>query len=417
MSKEIPKDFDWEFYLNQNVDLKNAGLRSEKDAIKHYLNHGQFECRLYYDVNNKIKFWKRNLEKPIIDGLNIYGFVNTDSGLGHNVRTIIESCVDIPHKINIIETSQKQTNYYIDQNSSMYNTNLIVYNPDFNLYSSIFNKMEGKYNIGLWVWELEDVPNKWVEVSNIFDEIWTVSDFCENTFKNCLPDKQIRRINIPADFKTTKDKNSCKKIFGVQDKFVMLFTFDGFSCIDRKNPKAVIDTFLNSKLNNDESVLIIKTQNLTKKEIKDNFSELPKNIFLINELWSKNKMTELFNSVDIYISLHRSEGSGLTIMEAIDLEIPVLCTNYSGNLDFCGDGCEFVDYKLIDIETKNCIYSDIPKKVKWAEVDLNDAVKKLEKIYNNYDYYKEKIKINKKELLNQYNIESVTKKIKQYIKL
>jgi glycosyltransferase involved in cell wall biosynthesis len=88
-------------------------------------------------------------------------------------------------------------------------------------------------------------------------------------------------------------------------------------------------------------------------------------------------MQILFNCADIYISLHRSEGSGLTIMEAINLEIPTVTTNYSGNLDFCDENCSLVDYKPTLVDAKHPAYREIVNKTTWAEPNVDDAVKKL----------------------------------------
>lgn len=58
---DLPKEFDWEFYLNNYDDLKNAGFKSEDDAIKHFLNFGQFENRIYKRKYSILK--NHNIEK------------------------------------------------------------------------------------------------------------------------------------------------------------------------------------------------------------------------------------------------------------------------------------------------------------------------------------------------------------------
>jgi glycosyltransferase involved in cell wall biosynthesis len=146
------------------------------------------------------------------------------------------------------------------------------------------------------------------------------------------------------------------------------------------------------------------------------FGVLPNNVMIINETWSKNKLDILFNSSDIYISLHRSEGSGLTIMEAIDLEIPVICTNYSGNLDFCDENCQLVKYELVDVDCVHPSYLGV-KNTKWSEPSIKDASDKLLKVYSNYVYYSEKIKITKEKLIRKYNVNSLGKTIKKFLEV
>lgn len=57
----LPEGFDWEFYLNNYDDLRNAGLKTEDDAIKHFLNFGQFENRVYKRKYSILK--NHNIEK------------------------------------------------------------------------------------------------------------------------------------------------------------------------------------------------------------------------------------------------------------------------------------------------------------------------------------------------------------------
>ena len=57
------------------------------------------------------------------------------------------------------------------------------------------------------------------------------------------------------------------------------------------------------------------------------------------------------SSCDAYVSLHRSEGIGLTIAEAMGLGKPVIATGWSGNTDFMDVSNAFpVGYRLVEIE-------------------------------------------------------------------
>ena len=42
----VPDNFDWEFYLDFHSDLRQAGLKTKKDAISHYSRHGFYEKRI-----------------------------------------------------------------------------------------------------------------------------------------------------------------------------------------------------------------------------------------------------------------------------------------------------------------------------------------------------------------------------------
>lgn len=276
---------------------------------------------------------------------------------------------------------------------------------------------KNKYNIGVWFWELSDLPNSWVKNSKLYNEVWATSNFLYELFKKKLPNHlKINRINYPIIPPKKIDKKIAKKEFGInEDEFLCLFVFDYHSCPNRKNPFAVIETFKLTFKNNEKCKLIIKSQNGSENDLKK-INELINGdlrIIHINETYSDEKTNLLMNSSDVYISLHRSEGLGLTLIESILLEKPTICTNYSGNIDFClPEWSELVDYKLIPVKSE--IYLSICgelKEVFWADPYVLDASIKLKKIYDNYEEYETKAKIGKKWILDNYSYKNFENQI------
>ena len=382
-------------------------------------NTDSFACHQPWDKPGEIfkKFLKR------INGVNVYGFGEIECGICHNMRMVIKSLEKskILCNSNPIDPRNKKSDFY-PKGNNYFETNIFVYNPDMDQYNSVIHEMEGKYNIGIWAWELEVFPDKWIKSLDLFDEIWVISDFIKENLKKYSGDKKIEVIRIPGDFGEKKDKLKCKKELGFDNKFIVLFCFDAFSDMSRKNPEAVISAFKKSLSEFSECLLIIKSHNLTENQIMA-LGELPQNIILINETWDKDKMNALFNSSDIYCSLHRSEGLGFTMMEAISLGIPVVCTNWSANLDFCLEGfCELVDFEMIEIP-KNSIYNILleGKSGRWADPSIEIASEKLLKVYENYDYYRDRILENKKYAEEKYNLlelsEFVNNKVNKYPEL
>lgn len=349
------------------------------------------------------------------NGVNIYGYANKISGLGQNVRQILRSInkIDIPYNYLDLLSPSKDFNFIKSTLNHRFKTNLFCCNPDCDLTDFInIEKKKGKKNIGLWAWEIEILPENWKTYSELFDEIWTISEFTKGIFEKELPNKVIKSLNIPGSPFKTLDKKVCKESFKIDsDTFVCSFIFDSFSDINRKNPLHVIDSF-ESSLGNEDSVLIIKCQNLG-EENKKLLLSYPKTdkVKFIFETYSDEQMNYLFCATDLYISLHRSEGSGLTIMEALSLGIPCLVTNYGGCLDFClTEFCELVDYKLIEITNdiwyKNNFFKD--KTVFWANPSVTDAKNKIRKIFDNYDEYCTKTNELKKFIENNYNLENMS---------
>jgi hypothetical protein len=106
------------------------------------------------------------------------------------------------------------------------------------------------------------------------------------------------------------------------------------------------------------------------------------------------------------------------MMEAISLGIPVVCTNWSANLDFCLEGfCELVDFEMIGIP-ENSIYNILleGKSGRWADPTTDIAAEKLLKVYENYDYYRDRILENKKYMEKKYNLLELSEFVNNKIK-
>ena len=94
---------------------------------------------------------------------------------------------------------------------------------------------------------------------------------------------------------------------------------------------------------------------------------------------SADEKNALLAACDCYVSLHRAEGLGLTLAEAMALGKPVIATGYSGNRHFMTDENSFlVDYRLTNA-SGDC--GPYPPGARWAEPDLNHAAQLMRTVY------------------------------------
>ena len=95
-------------------------------------------------------------------------------------------------------------------------------------------------------------------------------------------------------------------------------------------------------------------------------------ILLIDETLPFSDLVALMRCCDAYVSLHRAEGWGFGLVEAMQLGLPVICTGYSGNADFCAPETAFlVDYDLIPVASDEYIY--VPPGSVWADPLVDSA--------------------------------------------
>jgi hypothetical protein len=410
----------YKFGNDISIHSNRYNFENRGDILPLFLKYIELVFKNGYNIFSKLTC-KYNLPKNN-EGVNLCGFINGNFGLGkyskgikksleklsinHNMNEIIANCHNYKKKINVTKINN-------------YDKNILVFNPDNTLKLLNDDYLKNKYNIGVWFWELNELPEIWLKNSINYSEVWAPTDFLFNVFKNNLSkDIKIVRVDFPVINPKKLNKNESKKHFGINDdEFLCLFIFDFLSDLYRKNPYAVIETFKNTFTNNEKCKLIIKSHNGKPNQIKKmlEFIKNDERIIFINESFNENKLNILLNSSDVYISLHRSEGLGLTLMESILLEKPTLCTNYSGNIDFClPEWSELVDYKLIEVSDKS-FYNKLSvlKNQFWADPSIEDASIKLRKIYENYPKYVEKSKLGKKFILEKYNEKSFNEQIKK----
>ncbi len=353
-------------------------------------------------------------------GMNIAGYINGEFGIGEGVRANIRAAeaANIPFVINNFTRSphrKQDTTYQNFSQDNPHPVNLIQVNAD---EIATFIKhtgstyFENKYNIGFWAWELPAFPPEWQPAFNHFHEIWTYSNYCAEAISALAPIPVIKilpSIALPAP-SLNREALSLPK-----DKFIFLFVFDFSSRIERKNTLATIQAFKQAFGEDDRLLLIIKSsnsnRNLEQKNLLNSAIANYSNIKHLDGYLSKNKLNGLLYNCDCYVSLHRCEGFGLTMAEAMFYGKPVIATGYSSNTEFMNVGNSYlVKYKLIPLE-KDC--GPYKKGNVWAEADVEHAADLMRYVFNNYREAQQVGAIAAEEIQNLLNPQVTGNKIRK----
>lgn len=378
--------------------------------------------------SNSNKFERTTkIDKNLKDGINFVGHIKGQYGLGQGARLLIKGLESSNLDFNAIDVNMGSTNKHNDteyddilKKDFSYNINLFHVQPytSFEVgLSQIENtkNLEGRYNIGYWVYETEDIPKKWSETFKYVNEIWTPSDFATKAFSKISP---VPVYTVPYGLHVEKDNKLKRKDFNIpEDKFAYLIMYDPRSLAERKNPKAAIKAYLDAFNNNDKVCLVIVLNNASEEEIKVLESELigVKNYTLINKTMPKLELYALISLCDVYVSLHRSEGFGLIMAEAMSLGTVCVSTKYSGNLQFMNDdnSC-LVKYKMIEVDTTT--QSVYEKGNKWADADIKDASKYIKKLFKDKEYYNKLQKNAKNDMKKYFSPTACGKNIEKRVK-
>jgi glycosyltransferase involved in cell wall biosynthesis len=326
-------------------------------------------------------------------GVNLIGYAQAEMGLGEILRSTARSLIgaDIPfmvRKLNI-KLQNRQNNESLQEfvsNSCRYSINCIGINPDLAYRIPIwlnYSEWGIRYNVGYWFWELENFPREWEYACKIMDEVWVNTDFVHNAVSKKHP--KVFKIPFSVEFDSPNPTLDRAYFNLPSSKFLYIFSYDFNSSAARKNPQAVVKAFKKAFSDIKEDVgLVIKSVNAkldpklnrVKQELKND-----DRIFWMDEYLTTDEMRGLLSVCDCYVSLHRSEGLGLTIAESMYMGKPVIATAYSGNMEFMNAKNSFlVPYKMIKVQPQEYLHGDGQF---WADANQDCAVKIMRDVFEN----------------------------------
>lgn len=246
------------------------------------------------------------------------------------------------------------------------------------------NRRPGVHRIGFWVWELDKVPDIYARHAQTFDEIWTNTQFVADVVRKAIQ----MPVHVVLPGVTITQKTAIRRVdFGLDpDKYIFMFVFDVASVMERKNPLAVIEAYKKAFRGNDRVQLAFKiTRSSFDPEGVARLKAETASVggVVIDRHLPRDQAYGVLDACDCYVSLHRSEGYGITIAEAMLMGKPTIATGYSGNVDFMSEADTFmVPYRLEPIQADLPYY---PRGCHWATADTNAAAERMRWVFEHQD--------------------------------
>lgn len=356
-------------------------------------------------------------------GINVIAGIGAQSGIGEAVRGHIEAfrAADVPIAVSNARTAPGREQAVLPE--QRHKGELI--------YASTL--MEGGLHdlqrglellprtcadsrlIGHLAWELETIPERAVGFLNQFDELWVGSRFIRDGIADQL---SVPVLTIPYFVNVTNVSMKKRNDFTIPEHAtVFLFIFDFYSHIERKNPLGLIEAFRKAFGDDPNKLLIIKHShgNAFPGELKSlvNAAAGSTNIRLMQEYIPRPDLLALMRCANAYVSLHRAEGFGLTMAEAMALCIPVIATDYGGSTDFLNPETGFpIPWKLKTIEKNIGPYEE---GMQWAEPEIDAAAEAMRSIITNRDDAKARAARAKAFIEEHFNLKTIGERMKRRV--
>jgi glycosyltransferase involved in cell wall biosynthesis len=324
----------------------------------------------------------------LIDGLAIYGFLYTETGVGQAARSLSAALAttDLPlssHSITVPGCANEVEWPTANSLENKMRAALLAINADnvINLPHLMNPNLVGhNKRAGLFYWELPVFPGIWTKAFDPLDEVWVSSQFTADSLKSACT-KPVHIVHLPVPL-NERDPIEARKLLGLPaDRLLYLVTFDFNSFPERKNPLAAVRAFVDAFPHATDSspLLVIKCHGIHNRDKYwpelQNAVGSSKNVILIDRVASREEMLNLQAAIDVYVSLHRSEGFGLNLAECMAAGKTVIATNFSGNLDFTHAGNSL----LVDFDMRRLKENEYVawQGQWWADPRHDDAVSAL----------------------------------------
>jgi glycosyltransferase involved in cell wall biosynthesis len=350
-----------------------------------------------------------------VPGVNLAGFLEAESGLGEVARRLAAALqrADIPFSaISYLRTPSRGRHPPEPPLAGdvPYDTNLICLNADSLAQFAAdvgIAFFANRYSIGVWFWETNVFRAEDRAAARFLDEIWVASDYVRRVIE---PQVDIPVHVVPVPVEPPPGPPRSRSELGLPDGFIFLFLFD-FVSAERKNPTAVVEAFTCAFAPGEGPTLVLKSIN--GRERKPHrlralvaLSEGRDDVVVRDGYVSPAERDSYVAACDCYVSLHRSEGFGLTISEAMACGKPVIATGYSGNLEFMREeSSSLVPYRLVEIPDGWWAYAE---HAQWAEPDVDAAAEIMRGVYENQSEARELGHRGRAALLASHSLDRAT---------
>ena len=345
--------------------------------------------------------WRRLSERPVV-AVNAIGSWAATTGLTEAARRCVGGLLDAGVEVAIEDFdygAPRDPRRFTDRLRALprgrpHDVDLWFLNVnEFPLVTDVYLRPRARPRrvVVYWHWEQVSVSPELRDQFERVDEIWVSSSFVAETFRRCT----TRPIQVvPCVVEPVANPALARADFGLpEEACLFFFHFDVASTVARKNPFGVIEAYRRAFTPDERAgrvQLVMKTINLGRhREAQRALLAAVGSVggTVIDADLSAEDVSALTAQCDVYVSLHRAEGFGLGLAEAMYFGKPVIGTAYSGNMDFMtvANSCP-IGYRMARVDPGELRFNRLTEKVYrpgelWADADLDEAARRMRQLY------------------------------------
>ncbi len=328
-------------------------------------------------------------ERAPLPGVNLVGYLRGDFGVGEAGRMVSRAVAasGLPlSTVTIRPGVQRHDAAFLDPGlDPAFALNLLAVNPHgvFDLVAdqAYAPLLASRPNVGMWYWEVDRFPAELAAAFDLVDEVWCASAYVAAVLAP-LTDKPVRQHPLVVTPGDPRPRLRRADLGLPEDTFLFGFAFDHLSVFERKNPLGVVAAYREAFGPHDGTALVLKSINGAQfpgdaARVEEAVADRP-DIVVIDRHLTGVEMRALMAHLDAFVSLHRSEGLGLGLLDAMALGKPVVATAHSGNMSFMDETtAALVPFRLVEVGPGRDPY---PADARWAEPDLDAAAAALRQL-------------------------------------
>ncbi|HWR98520.1 MAG TPA: glycosyltransferase [Candidatus Methanoperedens sp.] len=362
---------------------------------------------------------------PEPKGVNLFGYFKSPIGLGQmsrGLRAALElngsPCREIVLTNMTMASALRLEDLYPDF-AFHYPRNLAVTYPHINYdLGEVFPEsfFRGRETIGYLAWEQRDLHPEWARRLGFYDRLFALSHYTAAAVSRAT-ERACQVLPCSVDVDVERARRYQRSDFDLRpEAFVAGVVFDATSSVERKNPLGAARALARAFHGRDDVTVVLKVNSGDRLPFRRGVAAVRAvlenagiHVRLITHRMRRSEVEGLMAQLDLYVSLHRAEGFGYSLAEAMWLGVPVVATGYSGNMDFMReDNSHLVRYREVVLR---CNEGPFQPGTVWAEPDVEHAAALCDLVYGDRAAARAKAERGARDVRSGFSVEAVAARL------